>query len=128
MSPTDAILTCFTKSFDFDGRASMSEYWWFWLFRWFLYLCCFLIIYEVPVVCGIVVVLTIIPAISSLVRRLHDTETAGWMLWLVIVPIVGQLVFIWLLGYALQPGDDNPNKYGPPPMKRRESVVEEINL
>ncbi len=27
----NSIMTCYKKSFDFKGRASKSEYWWFWL-------------------------------------------------------------------------------------------------
>lgn len=29
----NSIKTCYMKSFDFKGRASKSEYWWFWLFQ-----------------------------------------------------------------------------------------------
>lgn len=32
MTFTDAIKTCFSKYFTFSGRASRSEYWYFWLF------------------------------------------------------------------------------------------------
>ncbi len=32
MSFTEAIKTCFSKYFTFSGRASRSEYWWFFLF------------------------------------------------------------------------------------------------
>ena len=32
MSPIDAITSCMKGSMSFDGRASRSEFWWFYLF------------------------------------------------------------------------------------------------
>ena len=32
MNPIDSVITCFQKYVGFEGRASRSEYWWFFLF------------------------------------------------------------------------------------------------
>ena len=62
----NSIKMCYMKSFDFKGRASKSEYWWFWLV-------------QVPItfiaLSGVFLGITIasIPAnLSSMVRRFHD--------------------------------------------------------
>lgn len=69
----EAISTCFSKYVTFSGRASRSEYWFFWLF------CC--AIGLIPVV-GL---LTILPSMAVTVRRLHDTDRSGW--WFGGVPL-----------------------------------------
>ena len=38
MNPMQSILVCFSKFLNFDGRASRSEFWWFYSFG-FLYQC-----------------------------------------------------------------------------------------
>lgn len=65
------------KSFDFKGRASKSEYWWFWLFQLVL---CVMTYYSLDLdgnktLNGVLVgvVMASVPAnISSMVRRFHD--------------------------------------------------------
>lgn len=68
MSFMDAIKTCFSKYFDFSGRARRSEYWWFYLFVFILSL--------IPFV-NLLTIATIIPTISAAARRLHDTDRSA---------------------------------------------------
>ncbi len=73
----ESLQTCFAKSIVFSGRAGRSEFWWFHLFCvacWF-----------VPVVGWIFYFLTILPALSVTVRRLHDVNRSGFYL----LPIFG---------------------------------------
>lgn len=126
MSFMDAIKTCFSKYFDFSGRARRSEYWWFYLFVFVLSL--------IPFV-NLLTLATIIPTVSAAARRLHDTDRSGW--WqLSAVPggliatagavmeiqallIVGGLLaaagvimlIVWLASDSM-PG---PNRFGPSP-------------
>lgn len=98
MSITDSIQTCFKKYATFEGRASRSEYWWFWL--------CVFILSFVPGLDIIVGLVTLIPIIAAGVRRLHDTNHSGWWLLFPIYNIV-------LLATE---GDRMSNDYGERPM------------
>lgn len=96
MTFIDSIKTCFSKYATFEGRATRSEYWWFWLA---VFIACY-----IPVVGMLVSLATIIPIIAAGVRRLHDTNHCG--LW-ILCPIYN----IILLATA---GDEGPNEYGEP--------------
>ncbi|MDO5761980.1 MAG: DUF805 domain-containing protein [Bacteroidales bacterium] len=92
----ESIKTCFSKYATFEGRATRSEYWWFWLL-------CFVCGY-IPFVGWLFSLAALIPIIAAGVRRLHDTDHCGW--WL-LCPIYNLV----LLATA---GDKVPNKYGEP--------------
>ena len=116
MSFFDAVASAFRKYFDFSGRASRSEFWWFFLFCILLYMLAFsLTINDIgqpdesnPEAFlskaltswfGIAFIVTLIPSISVSVRRFHDINMSGW--WYValqIVPsILSQFIFILVL-------------------------------
>ena len=73
----NSIKMCYMKSFDFKGRASKSEYWWFWLVQVPI---TFIALgtwnsEKFDVLSGVFLGITIasIPAnLSSMVRRFHD--------------------------------------------------------
>ena len=73
----NSIMTCYKKSFDFKGRASKSEYWWFWLVQvpiTFIALGAWNS-EKFDVLSGVFLGIAIasIPAnLSSMVRRFHD--------------------------------------------------------
>jgi uncharacterized membrane protein YhaH (DUF805 family) len=54
----------------------------------------------------------ILPTLSALVRRLHDTGRSGWWYWISLVPLIGG---IWLLVLLILDGDAGDNQYGPNP-------------
>ena len=114
MSFFDAVASAFRRYFDFSGRSSRSEFWWFFLFCILLYMLAFsLTINEIGEPnptnpeeflsqaltswFGIAVILTLIPSISLSVRRFHDINMSGW--WYValqIAPsILSQFIFIF---------------------------------
>ena len=89
MSFFDAVAAAFRRYFDFSGRSSRSEFWWFFLFCILLYMLAFsLSINEIGEPdssnpekflsqaltswFGIAVIVTFIPSISISVRRFHD--------------------------------------------------------
>ncbi len=103
----------------FSGRASRSEFWWFQLF---------VVIVLIPSnVLGFIASYTgsstlalistgvgalvwlaiIVPMIAVTVRRLHDTDRSGWWYLLMLVPIVGLVVLVFLL----LPGTPGNNRF-----------------
>ena len=97
MTFPDSIKTCFQKYVVFEGRASRSEFWWFWL-------ACFVAGY-IPFIGWIVALGTILPNIAVGVRRIHDVGKSGWWLLCPIYNIV----------LCATPGQPEENEYGPVP-------------
>jgi len=58
------------------------------------------------------IVVTIVPALAVLARRLHDTNKTAWWLLIGLVPVAGGIV---LLVFALIDSDPGDNRYGPSP-------------
>ena len=97
MNFSESIKTCLTKKyFCFSGRASRSEFWFFYLFLLIGYIICFTLIMAVSFklfwLMGAFMIGIILPSLGVSVRRLHDVNKSGWFL-LLPVPfnIVGRL-------------------------------------
>jgi len=106
---------------DFNGRARRKEYWMFFLFNMsFAFLAAILdnLIGTANselgygVIYGLYALAMFIPGLAVGVRRLHDVGKSGWMMLIVLIPLIGA---IWLL--ILMVTDSNPgeNQYGPNP-------------
>jgi len=91
MSFQDAIKTCFAKYADFNGRATRSEYWWFFLFV--VLAGAILSMFGRPLA-GVFYLATLLPWLAVAVRRLHDTDRSGWWLLVGFVPLVGTIVLL----------------------------------
>lgn len=119
----NAFICCLKRSFNYQGRACRSEYWFMMLaIQIFLILsmiCC-------GVVCMIIpdVVATVGPVIGIIfcyvffssvlpvtVRRLHDTGRSDWNLLWWIFPPIGWIVLLIFLCL----GSGEPNRYGEGP-------------
>jgi len=105
----------------FEGRARRSEYWFFTLFNFLIMLGLILIdVYMatanpqtgIGVLSGLYSLGVLIPSISVLVRRLHDTNRSGWWFWIGLVPLIGGLI---LLIFMFLDGTAGDNEYGPDP-------------
>ena len=94
MTFQESIRTCFTKYVDFNGRASRSEYWWFFLFLVVVSVVLSLFSHELYIVFSLA---TLLPSIAAAARRLHDTNRSGWWQLIVFLPIVGWIVLIIFL-------------------------------
>ena len=100
----NAITTCFNKYATFAGRASRSEYWYFYL----LYIIAYVagMILDATAGSGYIQYLFIVPLwlpqIAVGVRRMHDVGKSGWFL---LIPIYNLV----LLCSESNPGS---NKYG----------------
>jgi uncharacterized membrane protein YhaH (DUF805 family) len=101
-----------------EGRASRREFWMFVLASIIIgiMLGVLLIVPILGIIAGIAgslfSIVTIIPGITAGVRRLHDTNKTGWLLLLLIIPLLGLIIVIVLCALKGNPGS---NKYGPKP-------------
>ena len=82
MTFNDSIKICLREKFvSFSGRASRSEFWFFYLFIFVVYLICILLAVTVSFqffwVLGIFAIGMILPALGVTVRRLHDINKSG---------------------------------------------------
>ena len=84
MSFTDSIKTCFQKYIDFNGRASRSEFWWFFLFT----LLVRIVTTWIPGLGFIITLALLLPSLSVTARRLHDTNRTGWWMLLYVIPVL----------------------------------------
>lgn len=112
MTFQQAITSCYSHYVTFSGRASRSEYWFFALYHFLIVLFCMMgfslgLGYSLL---WLSLLVNFLPAISVLVRRLHDTDRSGWWYWIGLVPIVGPiLLLVWLCTRGTSGG----NGYGP---------------
>lgn len=111
----ECILHTLRNSLNFSGRASLRELWVFGLFSLVITLCTLIMdrILGAPLI-GLIVNLALLPPnVSLMARRLHDMDRSAWWLLLLLVPIAGLFVIIWM---AAMPGTQGPNRYGEAPM------------
>lgn len=134
MSFTESVRTCFGKFATFDGRATRSEFWWFYLFVVLVsavgYVPILLltilgsagsdgtvnsVLAFLTVILGIlwfvIVIALYIPFLAAGSRRLHDRGQSGWLQLLLLVPCGG----IVLLVFWVMEGTPGDNAYGPKP-------------
>ena len=121
-----AIRSFWSRFRDFKGRSSRAEYWLVQLF---------LVVTNLAVafidlalmgwdvdrfianggggIVGLVwILVTIVPALALLVRRLHDTGKSGWLALLGFIPFLGALLLLIFTVTDSTPGD---NRYGSNP-------------
>lgn len=120
---SEAVKTCFQKYSTFNGRASRTEFWYFWLFNMLislgfliLILICEAIFWYSDIVSTLLYILYMIyglvilcPSMAVFVRRLHDTGKSGWYFFISLIPLVGIILLYAKLATA---GDILPNKWG----------------
>jgi uncharacterized membrane protein YhaH (DUF805 family) len=92
------------------GRASRSEYWWFYLFT-------VLVTAAADTLGGTVGNLAslafFLPSLALVARRLHDVGRSGWW-FLIVFTIIGiPVVLYWLV----KDSDKGKNAYGPGPAR-----------
>ena len=116
VSFVDAVKRAVTVNyFNFEGRASRSEFWWFNLFGFLLSVILMAILGNGTtgtVVRGIVSLALFMPSLGLSVRRMHDINRSGWWILISLIPIVGWIIY---LVWACKPSDATPNQYGPVP-------------
>ena len=106
---------CYSKFLDAGGRASRSEYWWFYLVgvvNGLLILLSSSVSESLAVVLLITAVVSIPPHLTAMIRRLHDTNHSGLWVFLLLVPFGIFVVIYWLI----LSGDEGTNSYGGVPV------------
>ena len=102
---------------NFNGRAGRKEYWEFVLFN-IAVTAVLDILGSIALsgfftaVAGLYSLATLLPNLSLVWRRLHDTGKSGLYCLLALIPIVGWIIVIIRLAKA---GDAGTNAYGPCP-------------
>ena len=114
MTFQESIMSCMGKYATFKGRASRSEFWWFYLFSvligWGGTIAGAAISQKTgPIMDWIISLALFFPIIAATTRRLHDTGKSGW--WqLLSFTIIGIPFVIYFLASRSDPND---NRYGP---------------
>ena len=116
----EAIGSVFNNYFSFSGRALRSEYWYFMLFSWLVFILAAILdetlfyssntdFYGTVELAATVVLF--IPSLAVTSRRLHDSGKSGWwqLIWLTIIGIP------FLLYWLIRKGDPSKNRFGMPP-------------
>lgn len=102
MTFQESIRVCVRKYADFNGTASRSEYWWFFLFVMLGQAVASVLMFRAaPDVPTLFSLLTILPLLAAGSRRLHETGRSGWWQLLGLIPLAG---FIILAVFLAQPG------------------------
>ncbi|WP_166851286.1 DUF805 domain-containing protein [Isoptericola sp. BMS4] len=131
MSFIDAIKSVFSQYATFSGRARRSEFWFWTLFTFVVYVVVGIIAGPMMVsgmdvqtgelsgsyfggsaIYGIVGLALLLPTLAVSVRRLHDQDKSGFFWFMGLIPFVGWIIMI--VFYAT-PGTVGPNRFGPDP-------------
>jgi len=118
MTLGESVSTCLRKYFVIQGRASLSEFWWFQLIWVVSYLSMIIFSNNEAVVFFFfgIIILIAIPLFTVGIRRLHDTNKSGlYILWN-FVPFIGGLIFI---AFMIGTGTKGRNQYGEDPLKKK---------
>ena len=103
-----AISNCLSNYATFSGRASRSEFWWFFLFQVLASVAASMLSEKLS---GLVSLALLLPALAVGARRLHDIGKSGW--WqLLMISGIGLVVLIY---WWVQPTADDVSNYGSSP-------------
>ena len=133
-----SVKTCFKKYTTFSGRASRSEFWYFYLFNYGLYAILIISALNISFIffwffVGFLLA-TLIPFIAVTARRLHDINKSGWFQILplpfsfvdrllerssqeglsIIFALITLGLYIYLIVLFCTEGEKKKNKYGKP--------------
>lgn len=121
MNYVDSVKSGFKKYATFSGRASRSEFWY-----WYLFCLVFAtvtlmldsLVFHVSTtdqtaihpIYTIFMLITMIPSFAVWVRRLHDVNRSGWWL-LICFTVIG--IFFPLFVWNCRKGTQSGNRFGP---------------
>jgi len=118
----ESIKHVFSNLTNFSGRASRSEFWWFYLFIVIIGAILSIIVNAtganssssigVNTLMLIVYVILVLASLSVSVRRLHDSNKSGWLVLLNLLCCIGPII---LIIFWVQPSTEGDNSYGPRP-------------
>ena len=138
-----SIKTCFKKYAEFSGRASRSEFWYFWLFNYATYAILIILGLNISLnffwFFAIFFLVNLIPFIAVIARRLHDINKSGWLQILplpfsvldrifertsqeglsIIFALITAGLYIYLIVLWCKDGDKKNNRFGKNIYKKR---------
>ena len=135
----EAISTCFKKYVTFSGRARRSEFWWFILFFWIVWVVASILdnligltmggdttttelangttittyTNNFGLLAGLWSLATLLPMLAVGARRLHDRGASAWWLLLYVFCCIGPIIMLFV--WWIQPSHPGDNQYGPDP-------------
>ena len=133
-----SVKTCFKKYTTFSGRASRSEFWYFYLFNYGLYVILIISAINISSIFGWLFIgfflATFIPFLAATARRLHDINKSGWFQILplpfsfldrllvrssqeglsILFGLITLGLYIYLIVLYCTKGEKKKNKYGKP--------------
>ena len=121
MSFVQSVKRWFINYKSFSGRASRSDYWFFYLFNIIVFNLISIIQGSLNQADSVFIALDILIMIFGIgigitylavgVRRLHDVNRSGWWL-LIAFTVIG---ILWLLYWLIKSGDPESNRFGENP-------------
>lgn len=96
-----SITTCMGKYVTFSGRASRSEFWWFYLFTVLISWGATLVEAAmfgggaIGILSSIASLVFLLPSLAAGSRRLHDVNKSGWWLLIALTGIGVILLIVW---------------------------------
>lgn len=106
----DYYLLCWRKAFNFKGKSTRAEYWSFFIVNIIINIALICIgsvtSLEVMYIAIIYSAVSAIPYVSATVRRIRDTGKSLWLLFLTLIPYVGQFVLLYFL---IMPSNTKPD-------------------
>ncbi|QJR81265.1 DUF805 domain-containing protein [Alteromonas pelagimontana] len=104
-----------------SGRSRRKEYWMFVLINLLINVVLMLVdrmtnlyseSWEVGLLSGVYSLFVLIPSVTLMIRRLHDSGRSGWWFLLVLLPVIGTIM---LFIFAILDSSPGANEYGPNP-------------
>ncbi len=96
-----AYMNAMRHYFDFSGRSTVAQFWYYYLVLLGLAVITFIIDGVIsgggeprPLLSAGVVMGHYIPSLAITIRRLHDSGKSGWLVLLCLIPLVGIVAFI----------------------------------
>ena len=137
-----SIKTCFKKYGNFSGRATRSEFWFFYLFFFIVYIASMILMFGISFhfmwLWTVFVFGMIVPSFAVTARRLHDVNKSGWLQLLpmptallmdllertqefssLLFAIITLGLYLYLFVQYVSHGDKKDNKFGKNPYKKR---------
>lgn len=100
-------IEAFQRYWDFRGRSTRSNYWYFQLFSFIITVALFIVDEKFTKIGSIdnfgilglmYGVFILVPSTMLAIRRLHDIGKSGWWMLISLIPIVGWILyFIWTI-------------------------------
>ena len=112
----DYFLDAYRQFVNFQGRASRKQYWMFYLFYVIFYIICAVfddLLQTGGLLMALFALVSILPSIAIVTRRLHDIDKSGWWQLLVFIPVIGAIV---LLVFLVMKGTETENRFGSVPL------------